>query len=74
MKIPVAISIFVFVALFVLHHDFWNWSNTKLVFGFIPVGLAYHAGYSIVVSLFWALVTRYAWPHSIEAWADKPHD
>jgi hypothetical protein len=74
MKKPVAISIFAFVALFILHHDFWNWSNTNLVFGFIPVGLAYHAGYSIVVSLFWILVTRYAWPHSIEAWADEPHD
>lgn len=74
MKKPVLISIAAFVAIFVLHHDFWNWSNANLVFGFIPVGLAYHAGYSIVVSIFWFLVTRYAWPHSIEKWADEPHD
>ncbi|MES2923862.1 MAG: hypothetical protein V4819_20070 [Verrucomicrobiota bacterium] len=74
MRMPVVISIVAFVALFLLHHDFWNWSNGNLVFGFIPVGLAYHAGYSIVVSIFWVFVVRYAWPHSIEKWGDEPHD
>ncbi len=74
MKTPVAISIAAFVALFVLHHDFWNWDDTTLVFGFIPVGLAYHAGYSVVISIFWFLVARYAWPHSVEKWADESDD
>ena len=31
------------VLLFVLHQDFWLWEDTTLVFGFIPIGLAYHA-------------------------------
>ena len=74
MKRTVVVSILAFVGLFILHHDFWNWSTAGLVFGFIPVGLAYHAGYSIVVSMFWVLVTRYAWPHSIEKWADETDD
>jgi hypothetical protein len=30
---------------YVLHQDFWNWKKAEpLVFGFLPVGLAYHAG------------------------------
>jgi hypothetical protein len=74
MKKPVLVSILAFVALFLLHHDFWNWNNTSLVLGFMPVGLAYHAGYSMVAGLFWHLVTRFAWPHSIEKWADEPND
>jgi hypothetical protein len=71
-KKPVVISILAFVVLFILHHDFWNWGNTALVFSFIPVGLAYHVGYSLAAGLLWYLVCRYAWPHSVEKWADEP--
>ena len=39
-----AVIVFVFIALAVLHQDIWNWDNSNLVFGFLPVGLAYHAG------------------------------
>lgn len=74
MSRPVLTSIVAFVILFALHHDFWNWANTSLVFGFIPVGLAYHAGYSIAAATLWFLVCRFAWPHSIETWADQPND
>ena len=74
MKTPVLISIITFVILFALHQDSWNWGNTSLVFGFLPVGLAYHAGYSITAALFWFLVSKFAWPHAIEKWADEPND
>jgi hypothetical protein len=74
MKMPVVLSILAFVVLFILHHDFWNWGDTTMIFGFLPVGLAYHAGYSVVVGLFWHLVCRFAWPDSIEAWADQSND
>jgi hypothetical protein len=74
MKKPVAISIFAFVVIFILHHDFWNWDNTNLFLGFIPVGLAYHVGYSIAAGLLWYGVCRFAWPHSIEKWADQKDD
>jgi uncharacterized membrane protein (DUF106 family) len=74
MKRPVVISILAFVALFILHHDFWNWGNTTLVFGFMPVGLAYHVGYSIAAGLMWYFVCRFAWPDAIEKWADESND
>ncbi|MFZ9936638.1 MAG: DUF3311 domain-containing protein [Luteolibacter sp.] len=74
MKKPIVISILAFVVLFILHHDFWNWGDRTLVFGFIPVGLAYHVGYSIAAAGLWYLVCRFAWPHSIEKWADEPND
>ena len=44
--------------------------NSDLVFGFLPKGLAYHAGYSIVAAIFWALVVVFAWPTHLEEWAE----
>lgn len=61
----------VFLILMVLHQDFWNWDNSDLVFGFMPVALAYHAAYSMVVATFWALVIHFAWPKDIEEWANE---
>jgi len=55
-------------ALYLLHQDVWFWNAARpLVFGFLPVGLFYHAVYSLVVAvLMWALV-RFAWPAHLEA-------
>ena len=64
----------IFVALFVLHQDFWFWDDRTLVFGFLPVGLAYHAGFSIAAALLWAAAVKWAWPSEIEAWADVPDE
>ena len=61
-------------ALFVLHQDFWWWDNRTLVFGFLPVSLLYHAVFSIVAGLIWALASKYAWPADIEAWASETDD
>ena len=58
------------LVLMVLHHDFWLWSDRTLVFGFLPSGLTWHAGYSVVAALFWYLVMKYAWPHAIEDFAE----
>ena len=39
------------VALYVLHQDVWFWRTARpLVFGFLPVGLAYHAAYCLAVA------------------------
>ncbi len=39
------VTIGLLVLLAVLHQDFWWWDDGHtLVFGFMPVGLAYHAG------------------------------
>jgi hypothetical protein len=57
------------LVLAVLHQDFWLWHDTTLVFGFIPVGLAYHAMYSILAACLWGLVVKFAWPEEVEAFA-----
>ena len=59
------------IILGILHQDFWNWNNAGLVFGFIPVGLAYHAGYSIAAACLWAFAIKFAWPNEIVEWAEK---
>ncbi len=54
-------------ALYVLHQDYWNWRQARpLVFGFVPVGLFYHACFSVAASLLMWLLVRHAWPHHIE--------
>lgn len=63
--------IWVLVALLaVLHYDFWLWDDTTLLMGFLPVGLAYQAGYSLVCGLVWTLAVYLAWPEHLEEWAD----
>ena len=54
------------VVLIVLHHDVWFWDDARLVFGFLPIGLAYHAGLSVAASIVWFLAVRFAWPEGLE--------
>ena len=58
------------VLLAILHQDFWWWHDSTLVFGFMPIGLAYHALYSVVAGLAWYLVLTYAWPSELERFAE----
>jgi len=58
------------IVLLVLHQDFWFWDNESLLFGFMPVGLAYQAGYSIAAACLWAWAMQFAWPSHIEAMAE----
>ena len=64
-RLLIAVAI---TALYLLHQDFWFWREARpLVFGFLPVGLAYHAVYCLAVTaLMWAL-TRIAWPSHLES-------
>lgn len=65
--------LFLFIAaVYVLHQDYWNWKNSELVFGILPVGLAYHAGYSIVAAIMMAVLVKFAWPQHLEN--VEPHD
>lgn len=59
------------VVLALLHHDFWFWNDKTLVFGFMPIGLLYHAIYSLIAGLLWWCAVKFAWPHDVEAWADE---
>tara|TARA_R110002096_G_scaffold44229_15_gene118982 strand:+ start:2443 stop:2664 length:222 start_codon:yes stop_codon:yes gene_type:complete len=65
-----AVFVLIVVVFGVLHQDFWNWDNPGLVFGSIPVGLAYHASYSVVAAILWAIAVKFAWPTRLEKWAD----
>ncbi len=54
-------------AVYVVHQDFWNWKKADpLVFGFLPIGLAYHAGYSILAAIMMAVLVKFAWPKHLE--------
>ena len=70
MKKPTIAFLVIFILLAILHQDVWNWDNDRLVFGFLPMGLAYHAAYSLIAAAFWALVIKFAWPTHLEEWAD----
>ena len=58
------------VLLALVHDDFWYWDDPTLVFGFLPIGLAYQAGLSVAAAVVWALVMTFAWPSHIEEWAE----
>ena len=56
------------VGLYVLHQDFWFWRWAHpLILGFIPVGLFYHACYTVVTALVMWLLVKLAWPSHLEA-------
>ncbi len=62
------------VLLAILHQDFWWWDDsTTLVFGFIPVGLAYHAGISLTAGILWALALHFCWPSGVDE-IEEPTD
>ncbi|WCJ59979.1 DUF3311 domain-containing protein [Fontisphaera persica] len=55
------------VVVYLLHQDFWNWRKIEpLIFGFLPIGLAYHAGYSILASITMAVLVKFAWPAELD--------
>jgi hypothetical protein len=55
------------IGVYLLHQDFWNWKKAEpLVFGFLPAGLAYHAGYSILAAMLMAVLVKFAWPRHLE--------
>ena len=50
-----------------LHQDVWNWRAARpMMFGFLPVGLSYHALYTLGISALMALLVRTAWPAELE--------
>ncbi len=58
-------------ALYVLHQDVWFWDTARpLVFGFLPIGLFYHAAYSVAVAGLMVLLIRFAWPAELEREAE----
>jgi Protein of unknown function (DUF3311) len=64
------------VVLLALHQDFWFWKDKTLVFGLMPIGLLYHALYTIAASLTMWMLVKVAWPseydHVESEAGDKP--
>ena len=59
--------ILAFIVLYALHQDLWFWRTARpLVFGFLPIGLFYHAAFSVAASVFMWLLVRHAWPAHLE--------
>ena len=54
------------VVLYLLHQDLWFWRSSHLVFGFIPIGLFYHACFSVAAALLMWLLVTLAWPSHLE--------
>jgi len=54
-------------AVYVLHQDLWFWRDARpLVFGFLPIGLFYHAAYTLALSLMLAWLVKGHWPSDLE--------
>ena len=48
---------FLLVLFFLLHNDFWFWETPQLVLG-LPVGLLYHIGFCLAVTLLMAIFVK----------------
>jgi uncharacterized protein DUF3311 len=63
---PVTAGVLV-ASLYVLHQDLWFWRAARpLVFGFLPIGLFYHAVFTAACSIVLWLLVKYAWPAHLE--------
>lgn len=51
---------------YILHQDIWFWRSSRLVFGFIPIGLFYHGLFSVAAALLMWLLVTFAWPSHLE--------
>ena len=61
------------LGVFLLHQDFWNWRKAgPLVFGCLPVGLAYHAAYAILAAIMMAVLVKFAWPKELDEMEEQP--
>ena len=67
-----ALLVLAVAVLYVLHQDIWFWRTARpLVFGFVPIGLAYHAAFSVACAIVLGLLVTYAWPSHLEDEADR---
>ena len=67
MSLTVSSGLVVILVLYALHQDLWFWRTARpLVFGFLPIGLAYHGAYCLAAALLMWALTTYAWPSHLE--------
>lgn len=62
-----ALLVIIIVALYILHQDFWFWRTAHpLLLGFIPIGLSYHAAFTLATSFALWILIKQAWPAHLE--------
>jgi hypothetical protein len=67
MKLKTVLLTALVAIVYALHQDFWNWNKADpLIFGFLPIGLAYQAGYSFLAAVLMAVLVKTAWPKHLE--------
>jgi len=55
------------VLLAILHHDSWWWeAKEPLVFGFVPIGLAWHALISLAAAGVGLVAVKTCWPDHLD--------
>ncbi len=54
------------LVLIILHQDNWFWTDDRLVFGFMPIGLFYQACISIAAAAVWWWATIKCWPAGLD--------
>jgi len=70
----IALAVMV-ITIYLLHQDFWNWRKADpLVFGYLPIGLAYHAAYSVLASAMMWILVKLAWPRELDEMEAADHD
>ncbi len=63
-----AIGILLVALLYVLHQDVWFWRQARpFVFGALPVGLFYHAAFTVVTSAVLAVLVKVLWPANLDS-------
>jgi hypothetical protein len=67
MRAKTLIAVLLVAVMYALHQDIWFWRTpAPLVFGFLPIGLFYHASYTLATSvLLWVLI-RLIWPSHLD--------
>ena len=56
------------LVVYLLHQDVWFWRTARpLFFGFLPIGLFYHAAFCLLCSVVMVLLVRFAWPLHLDA-------
>ena len=53
------------VVVYLLHNDLWLWEADGRVL-WLPIGLAYHVSYCLLVVAWMAMLVKWAWPAGVD--------
>jgi hypothetical protein len=61
------LAFFLVLVFYVLHQDIWFWRTARpLVFGFLPIGLFYHAAFTAACAVLLQLLVKMTWPAHLD--------